>query len=291
MNNWTLPTTVPPMMELIWGHPWRSPDAWWQRAIGIIGHEHLPASARIDTYPGRRWIRRAEKYLQAICTANTRRAWQEVALRYPAIYQAHQLYEEAQPKYRNMRRAIEARILARQTDAEIAALQGCSSNTVEAYEALFFNVRKRLKHSDYVNNCLLNPLLLSEATASDRGTHWKVVGYSCGPLMLDAFMAELPKSARAMRSKDVPQCLDGATIGLVKLKAALSAMAITVESNTDLFLVRSLSKQLKLERTTAAKEQSTSSIEDNIAEIMAAFRCAIADRERGQTSAAAGLGG
>lgn len=110
------------------------------------------------------WIQHAEESLAGIRTTKAGRAQRELSLRHPAIYQAHELFEETGPKFRNLRWASKARLLARQTYAEIAELHGCTVEAVEAYAALFFNVRERLGASDSINNCLLNPLLWSPTT-------------------------------------------------------------------------------------------------------------------------------
>jgi len=291
MTAWVLSGTVSPMLDLLWCNPWRPADAWWQRAIGIIGHGHAGTSSRLDTLPGRSWIRRAEEYLHACCTAKSRRERRELSIRYPAMYQAHQVYSQARPQYRHLRSAIEARLLARQTSAEIAALHGCHTDTVDAYEALYFNVRDRLDYSDFVQNCLLNPLVLGRTTALDRGTFWKLFGYAGGPLMLDAVMAELPKASRVKRRKNAQKNMDATAVWLVKLKAALAALSLAVGSDTEVFLIRTLVKYIKLERTTAARDQATSSIEDNLAAMLAVFPYATVEGESGQALATAGIGG
>jgi len=104
-------------------------------------------------------------------------------------------------------------------------------------------------------------------------------------------MAELRTSSRDQSPRDVAEYMDEVAIGLVKLKTALAAMSLPVESATEVFLIRSLIKRIQLERTSAAKDQPTSSIEDGIAEMLAGFRRATAELESGQALATARVGG
>ncbi len=67
---------------------------------------------------------------------------------YPEMCWALRLYE--QRDYEKLRWTIEARILARQTNDEIAQSCGCMPEMIEYYEALFFNVRARLDSPDFI---------------------------------------------------------------------------------------------------------------------------------------------
>ncbi len=104
-------------------------------------------------------------------------------------------------------------------------------------------------------------------------------------------MAELPKASRVKRRKNAQKNMDATAVWLVKLKAALAALSLAVGSDTEVFLIRTLVKYIKLERTTAARDQATSSIEDNLAAMLAVFPYATVEGESGQALATAGIGG
>lgn len=81
-----------------------------------------------------------------------------------ALYYAHSIFDSSD---RDTRIFLEARILARQTDEEIALRLNTLPSVIEWYEALFFNVRDRLNSPDWIRKIIDGP----EAARSldDRG--------------------------------------------------------------------------------------------------------------------------
>jgi hypothetical protein len=80
---------------------------------------------------------------------------------------------------------VEARLLAGQSDAEVAAACGASGPAVRWYEAAFFNVRDRLASADWV----LSEVINTSFPAGDDGPvlHW--FGYCGGPDVLAVALA------------------------------------------------------------------------------------------------------
>jgi hypothetical protein len=78
-----------------------------------------------------------------------------------------------------LRTVVEANILARRTDDQVAAKTGIELKTVQWYEALFFNVRDRLHASDWI---------VATAIGNDRtpAAVLKRFAYFAGPHVLDA---------------------------------------------------------------------------------------------------------
>ena len=100
----------------------------------------------------------------------------------PGFYYA---YELANHVDEDLKHVIEARILARQDNVEIAERAGVTPDTVEWYERMFFNVRDRLENRDYISKQVIGPTvgaglpnLTTEMTA-------KFFGYYGGPIVLD----------------------------------------------------------------------------------------------------------
>ena len=74
----------------------------------------------------------------------------ELAWRDPQRFWAHHLFTDESSK--RSRFAVEAHILARQTNRQIGYHAGCAEEYVENYEAMFFNVREKLRHTEYILN-------------------------------------------------------------------------------------------------------------------------------------------
>ena len=133
------------------------------------------------------------------------RCLRRLARENPAMYEAHALYHA--PTKRRLRFSIEARILARQTNREIASSMGCAPTTIKAYAALFFDVRTRLEHTDYINHVVLGESVSGGRGEPDYAQLWKRVAYYYGPHVLDALLSGFVNPQCAERAEDVSASL------------------------------------------------------------------------------------
>jgi hypothetical protein len=93
---------------------------------------------------------------------------------------------------------VEARVLAGQEPAAIAASLGLSSDAVEAFTRLFFDVGDRLDAVDYLVGFALGHDLDNGIAQDDFGTIVKVIGYNVGPMAVDSLVSRWgwPTAAR-----------------------------------------------------------------------------------------------
>ena len=113
--------------------------AWrWERAHWLLDHARNYSQRRDDAATGR-----ALSYLRAL-----RRGVHTTGLarRFPALAQAHRLYVADGP----VTHQIEARLLARQAPAEVAARVALPAEVVGVFEATFFHVGDRLDARDWI---------------------------------------------------------------------------------------------------------------------------------------------
>ena len=100
---------------------------------------------------------------------------------YPDYLTAHQVATSSTMD----RYFLEALIVANVPVGQIAKKTGFSKETIKLFEALYFDVRKRLKQSVYIMANLLGPLF--DYTSEDHHDHlWKAIGFFCGADALDA---------------------------------------------------------------------------------------------------------
>jgi hypothetical protein len=103
------------------------------------------------------------------------------AKRFADIAAAHEIYEKAG----EMRLAIEARLLARQSFDEIAALTGVPTSVVVLFESLFFNVLDRLDAIDWIA-CVAIGRGRGVGCVPEPYAVLKSYAYCGGPLILDS---------------------------------------------------------------------------------------------------------
>lgn len=255
------------MLELLHANPWRPPDARWQRAGGILNGD-MDATPRRDTGEGCRWIKRAQRFRSSYNDARDPRDKMGVLTKYPDIYWANHLYEQSLTNDRALRWGIEARLLARETDREIAIKAGCREDAIKAYEALFFCVRDRIDNTDYILNSVLGQAVVRGLQAREHDLLWKLFGYLAGPFVLDAMISHFPNPMWAHRPDDVPAFFQDAAINLMKKKAAIASLAVPVEGGTQLHLIEAFVKYVEIERTTDSLGNAQDQIQENLQGIL-----------------------
>ncbi len=252
------------MIELLYCNPWRPVDAWWQRAVGIMEREEPAASPNRDGGRGCGWIKRAQRFQAALREADSPYEQMQLIIDFPGVYYAHQLFTDESAAGRTTRWAIEARILARQTDDEIAQAGACRPDVIEAYEALFFNVRDRLDYRDVILNHVLGCLQVRSWETLEVGWLWKLFAYLGGPHVLESLMSRLPGTAWVHEAGGIAAFFQDTAIGSMKLKAALAAAGVRVDGRTQLALLEAFTKYIEIERTTGSAGQASDQIQENL---------------------------
>ena len=161
--------------------PWPEPARRWLRAGYLLRHRLWPFWGGRDdpatwaAWRFRRGLRRCH------CAAGRRR----LARRYPALAEAHCLYRSAEP----LRRAeLEARLLAGEDDATVAAKVGLSAPGVAMYHDVFFDIRPRLGADFYILDVVLRGQAWYVPDPDDHGLLLKLFAYQLGAPFIDKLL-------------------------------------------------------------------------------------------------------
>lgn len=246
--------------------PKRSPDWRWQRASQYV---ESPCAA---TRPSQRRdgrgsvgiIRTAIKFKAAYEACENDYAKLELIDKYPDIFWAYELYLQAEPT----RYAIEAYILARETDKEIGYRFGLSPSIVASYEELFFNVRDYLQNQGYVVTVVIGEALQKGLYERQYDLLWKLCGYMGGPFVLDAMIGKYTQMAWASGPNDVSASWQDLAVGTMKMKAAQAALTVPVNQQTCIALLDIFNKYVEVERTTQSQGQAKEAILENISAML-----------------------
>jgi hypothetical protein len=125
------------------------------------------------------WVQRGVTYLKTASAAGT--STEQPAADLADVDAALQVHKSD----KLTRGVLEARILARLPVDQVAAACGLSEEAVQAYEALFFDVRDHLAYPDYLIPVVVGPKLHYGITAEDVDVVLKHVGYFGGPILVD----------------------------------------------------------------------------------------------------------
>lgn len=261
-------------IEIAENNPSRDPAWRWKRAQSIVNNTGLPTTRRRDGVLGYKWINRAKTFLREYneCTTEVHKA--ALAERRPAIFWAYRTWIEDSPR----KASIEAQILARSDDYAIAFRAGMPPEVIEAYEALFFNVREKLNHRGYILHTVIGPALQQSLTEKDYRVLWKVYGYFLGPYIVDALESKFSSPTWCGTPESVGSAVIDDAIGTLKLKAAIAAKTVGVTQHTQLALMETFTKFIEVERNTDSSGKSQEQILDHIAAMMSALPFSVGGR-------------
>jgi hypothetical protein len=157
------------------GNPFRPVDWRWLRAAALVESRRRPRPPHDDDWVVaamrfRRWLRQPD-----------------VAARPspPGLPEAHALYA-APPSFR--RWELEAWLLTREPFEVVGAKCRLSQEVVEAYHAVFFDVRDSLDATAYILNVVIGPRRHSGLTEADVDVLLKMRAYSYGTAALEALL-------------------------------------------------------------------------------------------------------
>ena len=160
--------------------PWPEPARRWLRAEYLLCHGRRPMRRDDSATWAVWWFRKG----LGRCRGEAGRG--RPAERFPEMAEAHAAYTAAEP----LRRAeLEARLLAGEDDAAIAAKMALSPAGVSAYHDVLFAVQPRLAHPHYVLGVVLGGGRVYYAPdPDDHGLLLKLFGYHMGGLYVDVLL-------------------------------------------------------------------------------------------------------
>ncbi len=168
---------------------------------------------------------------------------------YPDIYAAYLIFKRGDDEDRHpMRFVIEARILAGQQSDEIANLLGIPPATIDLYEKIFFNVKDKLKNSDYIMTCVMGPSVYAGLSDRDYDLLWKLFGYLYGPVMLDSFIQTTSRKFRPETSSEVDAALGDDARSALQRKVAIVTRTFTVNPFSQSELLNVYARFLEVEK-------------------------------------------
>lgn len=256
------------MLNALRNNPMRSPHWKWLRVLSIESGGPK-ASRAMDGADGFRWIRRALRLKRRHAEAASRpMALYHLARVDGDLFWAHSLWaDEKQPT----RWAIEARILAGETNEEIAKKIGCEVGVIDAYESVFFNVREKLANTEYIVNVVMADSVTKGLTERQYDLLWKMFGYTGGSHVLDAMITRFSAIERPKKPEDVSEFFQNSAINSMRHKAAVAALTVPINSHTQLALLDAYVKYVEIERTTENATKAQVGIVQNIGAMMQAL--------------------
>lgn len=160
--------------------PHRTPDQGWKEARRIVEEGRRVSGPRDGPE-----VITAARYLRAMAGCRGERGRDGIRRRNPDLHGALTVARTGGLAAAE----IQARILAGQSDDEIAARCGVSAGAVGWYEKLFYETRGSLQAHDWIVIRAIGPVFPRADPVPDLGAVWRSSGYHAGPLALEAVLA------------------------------------------------------------------------------------------------------
>jgi hypothetical protein len=263
----------------------RAPDWRWQRVLELV--DRFPAVGRCSRRDDR-WISVARAFVQRWRHCSSKEERDLLFPTHPGLWNAYQIYERSGHGDRSYAQILEARILARQTDAEIAHELDTIPNTILWYKALFFDVRKRLDARDWIIQAVLAPAILrqsptariAQALPSDSDdlpaneaecaslpyldASMKHFAYFGGPHALDMVLHTFRSGKRMASPDDWHDWANGVTLDQLRRRAAQVVMTARIDKFNTIELLRGFLRGLEIEKDDGSPDQQRSKLERHL---------------------------
>lgn len=205
-------------------NPFRPPQWRSERAILLADRQPRPLRPRRfdDAYIRTYW----QFLVDYVRTREHPERSHALFLRQPHVYHAHMVQWHPDPEWKTI---LEARLLTGANYAEIANGLNLDPAVVNWYEKLFFNVREKLHHRDWIVKTITGSPADRAANKSDTMTDlqrdmvYKLFAYLGGPLVLDAIICGFNGLDFPAKAADIPEWFDAALANLVRVRAAVAA--------------------------------------------------------------------
>jgi hypothetical protein len=166
------------------------------------------------------------------------------------LYEAWTMYQSTQVKA-NMRWEIEARLLARQTTAEIASKTGTRESIIAIYSQIFFDVQSRLESPGWITHVVIGDAFNRSVDKQPDGL-WKLFGYWGGPFVLDSLIYRFNCPVWLESYKFVPGFIADDIRGQMQTKAMLAIRSMPVNWQTQIEIMNLYYRMMELENNTDA---------------------------------------
>lgn len=256
------------MLPSLRDNPRRSPHWRWLRAVEIDSGG-TRATRAVDGEDGFTWIRRASRLKRRFEAAGNRSDALYRLVQYDReMFWAYNMWADDKAP---MRWAIEARVLAGESDENIAKRIGTDGGVIAAYTSVFFDVRGFLDNRDYVVNVIMADAVSRGLTERQYDLLWKMFAFHGGSYVLDAVMSKVTSLPRPGQADEVAGFFQDFAVNTMKQKAAVAALTVPINTHTQLALIDSFVKYTEIEKTSENTNKAHATIVDNIGAMMAAL--------------------
>lgn len=268
--------------------PTRTPRWRFERVMKLT-------SRRPDNTVGRatarddRYVRALKHYhLQYNSADATDTAREQLRYDNPGLAYAYEIFSRRDEPNCQVATMVEARILARMSDEEIAAAVAAFPDAIHWYEALFFNVRDRLDAHDWILNFVLRPAARGDSI-KQGGDEVPVIvdqfldstllffAYYGGRHVVELAAGGLRPGSPASGSEDVAGFFDRAVADKLRAKSAMIMTKLPINRYNAMEMLTGYMALRNLEMSSQSEDAKRDGIQRAIAAMMEQINWAVGD--------------
>jgi hypothetical protein len=257
-------------------NPFRSPSWRYDRVLKLVGHRPRPLKASRahddDT------VKTYRDFLLRMRNRESREAELGLFVENPSLFLANTIINHPDHEWRSI---LHARVLARQSDEEIAQWASTLPEAVSWYNELCFDVRDRLESRGYIIKVIVGrpddrrPSHDGSMTEFQRELCYKMFGYFGGPLVLEAVVAGMSEGTFPYRPADVPAFVDNAIAQIVRNRTAMAARTMAVNRYTLPTLFTTYAQILTITKQVAEGGGAPSDVKQNVEAMLGEMRWSV----------------
>ena len=225
--------------NLLIQNPIRSPGWRLARVMEMVRHRPRPLLAsRTDDHN----IHAYRRVLLELAAAGEDGERREAVFReYPAVCQAHLPHYSADVESRQV---LEARLLTTESFDQIAARLATEPAAVKYYEQIFFSVRDRFEHRDWIRKVIRGPAIAGRGIKSTRsssalrGYVLRLFAYHGGPLALEAVINGMATTTIPQRAKDLAGWFKNSLDQLVRTTATAATTMLEMNQKNMMQIIK-----------------------------------------------------
>jgi hypothetical protein len=236
-------------------------DRRWRRSEYLIAHGRSPSYTRDDHATWSAW-----RFRLGLDSCDGLAERQHLDVCFPAIAAAYDHFATPTPL---KRWELEARLLANESDAAIAAKCGLSVEAVHMYGELFYDVRPRLAADTYIHLVVLDGKGHTAIAPDDYEALLKLYGYAMGGCVVDdllEYIADPPT---------VPASLNGLDLAALKRLRRHLKLKLTILLRSTPASTVPVATWQRLAQDYVAARHGTQGREDNEADVLCSLRATL----------------
>jgi len=236
----------------------RRPADWrWQRAGELANGSRLIAG-RDDSI-----VRELTKFRRLLDRCETDEDRLAALDADPVLFSAYLIYD-ANETPTETRWELEARLLARESFESIGQKIHEDVDVIKRYEEAFFDVMSRIDHPGLITHIIVGKAVQTGLAERQYDLLWKLFGYHCGPLVLDAFIYKFNAPTRPETPSQVSAHWGDDTKEVIKVKANVAARTIQINGYTAEGILNMFHNMAALEQQAGAAGGGSELMAENV---------------------------